>query len=379
MPGAAGGRVGRAIAVQAGIAVAAFVGAFFVEWSVAGYHLVLAVGIMPLILAVMSYFIPVLTRTAPAGAPVLLAPALALAGGLAVFTGLLGGPRWLFVAAAAAGMVAAIALGAWALWRADEAIGSPHPCLRWYLAALTCLVFALGATLLMHRWPGQYQAIRRFHLHLNTLGFIALTAFATLQVLMPTVAGRPDAAAAQRLSYGLPVAMGGAVLVAVGAAWLPPLAWAGALLWFAAACMLLGVWWRSYRDAFLALHGAAPLLAAAVLGFAIIVGLGVLHAAGTISARDATPAFLTGVLFPLVTGALTHLLPLWISPQAPRVQHMARRDRIGRWSVVSVLMFMAAGASLAMGVTGAWILAVAGVGWFALKIPWALSALPETL
>jgi hypothetical protein len=41
-------------------------------------------------------------------------------------------------------------------------------------------------------WPAGYGALRLVHLHLNTLGFIGLTAIGTLHVLMPTVLGKPD-------------------------------------------------------------------------------------------------------------------------------------------------------------------------------------------
>lgn len=113
----------------------------------------LAVGATPLIFGAMSHFIPVLTRTRTATAGLLGIPVLALAGG-------------------ALAVIAASALLVW--HRRAGMLGRPHPCLAWYETALACLVLALVAILASVFWPQQAMALRRLHLHLNTLGFVGL-------------------------------------------------------------------------------------------------------------------------------------------------------------------------------------------------------------
>ena len=68
-------------------------------------------------------------------------------------------------------------------------------------------------------------SLRLLHLHLNTLGFIGLTAIGTLQVLMPTILAGPDGEASARLRDDLLPAVGGVFLVALGAAVWSPAWW----------------------------------------------------------------------------------------------------------------------------------------------------------
>jgi hypothetical protein len=80
------------------------------------------------------------------------------------------------------------------------------------VAALSCLLLALaGRSWLGLLWPAGLCGLARLvHLHLNTLGFIGLTAIGTLHVLMPTVLGQPDPLVAQRLQPPVAVdALGG--------------------------------------------------------------------------------------------------------------------------------------------------------------------------
>ena len=109
----------------------------------ASLHLFLGLGVLPLILGAMAHFIPVLTRTAPRAGdhrPALLG----LVAGLLAISGQ---QFWfpLIFPAAALGMAAGIDLLLIAQRRARDCIGAPHPCLRWYQAALACLVLALAA------------------------------------------------------------------------------------------------------------------------------------------------------------------------------------------------------------------------------------------
>lgn len=359
----------RVLAFQGAVAVAAFAASLTLDHPLVRTHLTLAVGVMPLILAAMLYFVPVLTRGAAAPPWAAALPLAALGAGVMAalaFQRGAGAPA-LFVAAAAVALLAALALALWALWRADAAVGSPHPCLGWYLAALGCLGLALAATLLIHHWPGQYLPVKRLHLHLNTLGFVGLTALGTLQVLMPTAAGRADESAARRLRGGLSFALGGTLLAAAGSAWFAPLAWAGAALWAVPVALTVQSWWARYRGQVLAWHGAPPLLGAALLGFALNLAFGLAHGAAAVSGRHALGLFFCAFLFPLVTGALTQLLPVWLRPGPHGAWQEQARARLGRFSGAAALVFPLAGVAGVFEPAAGALGAAVGLAWFAVK------------
>ena len=170
--------------------------------SAAHIHLALAVGVMPLIFGAMVHFVPVLTRSAIAPIGARLIPLLMLIAGVLAFFSF-AAPSQSYYLAAFIALAAAVTFAAWIIRRAARAVGKPHPCLYWYLGAIVCLILALAAVSAMALWPEQRLALKRLHLHLNTLGFIGLTAIATLQVLLPTVAGKPDPQAGTRLHRDL--------------------------------------------------------------------------------------------------------------------------------------------------------------------------------
>ncbi len=356
------------------IALAAFAAALLGSdhaGRAATVHLMLAVGAMPLIFGAMSHFIPVLTRTRTASAGVLGIPVLALAGGtLAVasfsFPGMLAGQF-------AGALLAALAAGALIVWsrrRRAAMLGRPHPGLAWYETALTCLMLALLAILASAIWPAQAIALRRFHLHLNTLGFVGLTALGTLAVLLPTVAGRPDPEVAPRLRRDLPWAASGSLAVAIGAAWFAPLAWVGAGLWAIAPARLAASWLRRYRAEILALHGAAPLLAGALAGLVISMILGALAAlpaSATIPTIAPIWAFVTGFMLPLVTGAVSQLLPVWLRPGVQSDWHARLRDRLGRYGGIRAVLFCSGGIAAGTGWNWGLLLSVATLLWFLLQ------------
>jgi hypothetical protein len=254
---------------------------------------------MPLIFGAMSHIIPVLTRTRAAPPGLASIPALALAGGaLAVGTLSLPDLFWGRYAGALLAATAASALLAWSRRRRTGMLGRPHPGLAWYEAALACLVLALLAILASAIWPQQTIALHRLHLHLNTLGFVGLTAVSTLAVLLPTVVGRPDPQVGPRLRRDLPWAAAGTLLVAIGSAWLGPLAWIGGALWAVPLVRLGASWLRLYRAEILALHGAAPLLAAALAGLALSMLLGAIPGEGLFRAAEPVLAFVSGFMLP---------------------------------------------------------------------------------
>lgn len=329
-------------------------------------HLMLAVGAMPLIFGAMSHFIPVLTRTRSPAAGLLGIPILGLAGGVLV-VGALSLPDmiWGQHVGALLAVTAASALLAWSRRRRAAMLGRPHPCLAWYEAALACLVLALLAILASAIWPQQTIALRRLHLHLNTLGFVGLTALSTLAVLMPTVTGRPDPQVGPRLRRDLPWAASGTLLVAIGAAWFSPLAWVGGALWAIPLLRLGASWLRLHRTEILALHGAAPLLAAALGGliFSMLVGT----AAVILPAFTPTSAFVSGFLLPLVSGAASQLLPVWLRPGVQSNWHARLLSSLGRYGGAGAVLFGISGIVAGLGQEWGLLLGAATLLWFMLQ------------
>ena len=338
----------------------------------AALHVALAAGVMPLIIGVITYFVPVLTHTrAPALAVWLLALCALVAGWTAVAAFAMSAAPALAAAAALAGFAVA-GLLAWIVVRAAHSIGRLHPGLHWYIAALVCLVLALAAVIAMQLFPEQHLALRRLHLHLNTLGFVALTAVGTLQVLLPTTLMIQDADAVNRLHQDLKWAVAGAVLISIGAAWLPALTWAGLVLWAIPLRRLLLAWVGRFGNAIIAMHGAAVSLTAALAGFILLLLGGALHSTGVLQGRHAVPAYFLGFLLPLVTGAVTHLLPLWIRPGSHTRWHDHVRHGLGRYAGVRVVLFLAAGSLAALGESKGLFIGAAGLAMFVLQALHAL-------
>jgi len=367
-----------ALPAQVFLALAAFAAALL--WPphagrAATLHLILAVGAMPLIFGAMSHFIPVLTRTRSAVAGLLVIPVVGLAGGALVVAALsLPDLFWGRHAGALLALTAAGALFVWSRRRRAGMLGRPHPCLAWYETALACLVLALLAILASAIWPQQTIALRRLHLHLNTLGFIGLTALSTLAVLLPTATGKPDPQVGPRLRRDLPWAVSGTLLVAIGAAWFAPLAGIGGLLWAIPLVRLGTSWLRLYRAEILALHGAAPLLAAALTGLALSLLVGAVAVA--LPASTPTAVFVAGFLLPLVSGAASQLLPVWLRPGVQNAWHARLRGSLGRYGGARAVLFCISGIVAGTGHEWGLLLGAATLLWFMLQ---AITALAQAL
>lgn len=311
---------------------------------VAVVHLAFAVGIVPLIFAAMSHFVPVLTRSGSPARSIAMLPAGAQAAGLAAVLAMEGlAPRWLLHLAASWDFVLAAILLGWIIGRVRSCIGAPHPGWRWYGAALACLLLALAAVPALLALPGLYAPLRSFHLHLNTLGLVGLAALGTLPVLLPTALGKPDPDAGSWLRRRLWPTAGAALAVAVGAGISWPMAVVGAAVLFVVAFGLIGQWWRRFGFSVLRRDGAAAALCAAVAGLLLLLVAGVAHGVGMISARSSVVAWIVGFLLPLVTGALSQLLPVWRwpGPAIPgRAQMRSRLAAAGGWR--GLLFFLAA-------------------------------------
>lgn len=354
------------------MAAASFAAAAILPWALpllpsAHIHLALAAGVMPLIFGAMLHFVPVLTRSASPHAGIKTIPLLAsVAGALAVFSFTTASQLYYFAALLALAVTAAFS--GWIIRRASAPLSKPHPCLHWYLAAIFCLMLALAAVAAMTIWPEQRPALKRLHLHLNTLGFIGLTAIATLQVLLPTAVGRPDPLAASRLRQDLKWALGGTLLIAAGAAWFPPLSWLGALLWTAPLFHLGKAWLTLYPREIRRLHGAAPSLAAALVGFTAALVFGVLHAGGMLKTTETAHALILAFLFPLVSGAASQLLPAWARPGPQNAWHIQARQRLGFAGGLRAALFVAGGLLVGTGWRGGWLLAMAALAIFLLQL-----------
>ena len=313
-------------------------------------HLAFALGIMPLIMGAMTHFVPVLTRTRNAPRSIEYLALIAwMSGALiaAFFSFTL--PEMFRSAAAFLGLFACISLIVWQLKRAKAALGGAHPGGRWYLSALVCLGVSLLAVLLMAIWPDQLQALKCLHLHLNLFGFIGLSAIGTLQVLLPTAAGHLDPLVAFRLRADLPAALGGTFLIAVGAAWLPPLSWLGLLLWLIPLIHLMHAWFKYFSIEIFRWQGAAPLLAAALMGFIMTLVVGAAHGAGWVESTGVAHLFVFSFLFPLVSGATGQLLPLWLRSGHQTEWHERAYLRLTFMAGARALLFLVVGLLVIVG------------------------------
>ena len=332
-------------------------------------HLILAIGIMPLIFGAMIYFVPVLTRSgSPESAALLNIMGVLLAGTILVISLFL--IFKLYLLAAAIALLAVTGLSRWVQQRARNTFGAPHPGLLWYRLALLMLGLALVAIILGSFWPDQWLALRKLHLHLNILGFVGLTALGTLRVLLPTVGGFQDPEAGPWLMREWRTLVAGTILIAVGAAWSPPISLAGLVLWLIPLGRLAyGTLWLQHR-ALWTVNGAAPSLILAVAGLTLALILGAAHGMGWLMTTHMSELFILMFLMPLVTGAATHLLPLWLWPGAQAEQQTKSRNVLGRFGLIRSLLFLISGILLAIELPWSWLPAIVAMAQFASVALW---------
>lgn len=348
-----------ATALGAAAAMAATGGAWL---PAALWHLVFAVGALPMILSAMGYFVPVLTRSGEAPRALALAPLAALAAGLGIVGYFLHGTPALRLLAPWLALAATAGFAVWMARRWRGCLGHPNPCLAWYAAALGLLALGLLAVALSP-WSAHPDALRRFHLHINTLGFMGLTALGTLQVLLPTVAGHPDPEAALRLKRDLKWSAGGALLTALGAAILPPLTVLGVALYAVPILRLMAAAWKAWRPAILGAGTTVPLLFSSLLGLLLVLVHGAFHASGHAEGRPVIVLFVVGFLLPLVSGAAGHLLPVWLRPGQQNDWHRTARAFLARGARQRALLFPCAALLAAAGFAPGYGLAALGALW----------------
>lgn len=352
-------------------AVAAFFGTLVLTLlglatPMAAAHLVFAIGIAPLIFGAMGHFVPVLTRSSAPAMAMRAVPLVVLAAGTLMTSGFVRADLYTpaLHGAPILALAAAVVMAGWIVRRARHTVGAPHPGLAWYLAAVLCFAAALAAIVAMKVLPGERASLRLFHLHLNTLGFIALTAVGTLQVLLPTAARKPDPSVAGRLRTDLWFAVAGAVLVAGGAAWTRVLSLAGVALLLVPLGRVAAAWSSRFRHEIVSRDSPASALALALVGLVAVLLLGAAHGLGWLGGRDAIAGFFVAFLLPLVTGALSQLLPVWLRPGVQTTWHDQARGTLAAASAVRGALFVVSGIGASLGWTAGLWLAVAGLAMF---------------
>ncbi|VAX06469.1 hypothetical protein MNBD_GAMMA26-230 [hydrothermal vent metagenome] len=333
----------------------------------ASLHMILALGIMPLILGAMLYFIPVLTRTGNPEHSILLSPLAALAAG-AIAALSLALTYQLYPLATAIALLAVGGLLWWSRGRAQATLGRPHPGLLWYQLAMGALALGLAAITLAAYWPEQWLPLKRFHLHLNILGFVGLAALGTLRVLLPTVGGFQDPQTGPWLMQTWRWLVAGTLLIGVGAGWLPLLAEIGMLLWLIVLVRLAHSLLLTHCRSIWNWHGAATPLATSIIGLLLCLTGGALHGYGLLPTAQASEAFVIAFLLPLVTGATTHLLPLWLLQNQPPANQQALRTHLGRFSGIRSIVFILGGILSLVGYPWGYILGILALGHFLLLL-----------
>lgn len=305
-------------------------------------HIIFALGVMPLIMGAMVYFVPVLTRTQNPLSGALAPAAVGVVTGIVLVFSLLLAFQ-LFPIAALLGLTASLWLSVWIYQRRDSMLGQPHPGLIWYQIALVALALGLISILCAAIWPEQWQPLKYLHIHLNLLGFIGLTALGTLRVLLPTAGAYPDTDAGNWLNSQWRPLASGTLLIAVGAAWYPTIALLGAILWlYPLTLFSIGILTR-HRTAIWHLHGAPPPLATATIVLFCIILSGVTHTLGWTTSGLSTQLFTHAFLPSLITGAATHLIPLWVAPGNQRTRQQRLGQHLGHLSLIRSMLFLLAG------------------------------------
>ena len=332
-------------------------------------HGLFAVAALPLMWAAILHFVPVLTRSRGVDRGLGALPWFGMISGfvlLAVFAGLL--PRHTMLWSAMMVGAGAFVLAGWIVRRSRAALGKPHPGVRWYVAALVCLMVGMVAAFGMVFDASRYPLWYRLHLHLNLFGWIGLTILGTLPVLLPTSLQKFEPNATFRLQIGLPWAVFGVFGIALGAALRQPLLGGlgtlilmGLLLthwraWFG----LAGAPWRWPGQAVSLWLGSAFLM--------LLLPVGVIHAAGGLGGGVLLPAFAVGFLLPTVLGALAQLLPVWRYPGPDSVARESFRSILSSGAALRGVLCVLAGLGQLVGLPQTLVLAGTAVLWLLLAV-----------
>jgi hypothetical protein len=192
---------------------------------------------------------------------------------------------------------------------------------------------------------------------------------------MPTVLRTADPQAAPWLQRRLPVAFAGTLLIAAGSAFYWPASLVGGAFLVATATGLLAHWLRNLGGRQLMQDGAALSLAVALTAFVLLLLASAAHSVNAASADGLVFAFVAGFLLPLVTGALSQLLPVWRFNGMRTAERDAMRSilaRSGRWRVP---LFVSAAVAFTLGFAPVgWLAVAAGIVGFLVALAMALRA-----
>ncbi|MBF0622659.1 MAG: hypothetical protein HQL54_12100 [Magnetococcales bacterium] len=336
----------------------------------ARFHGVMAVGLLPLILSNMLYFVPTLTQSRPATGGVWLLPLLSqLAGGTLVYA-LMTDLFWINLAAPTA-IIAASGVLFWIHRRVANMLGQPNFGVRWYQVALIFFILSQVTILVAVNKPEQWVAFRTLHLHFNLLGFVGMTVFGTLPLLLPTVAGYQDPNTLIHLRTNWKFAILGTVISTFATAWMRPLSWVGMVLWLVPVVRLF----KSvigHRDAFQMQKQVAISLVGVLAGIVVMAISGVWVMLGTMAASDSLPLFFVVFLIPLIIGALSHLLPMWWWPGMLLKPRKVASTILTFGGLFRSILFLFCGLLMSAGVSYAADLALIGVALFLVQIVIAL-------
>jgi hypothetical protein len=305
-----------------------------------GAHIGFALGVMPLILAAMSYFVPVLTRGAGAGLAASWLPPLH-------------GPerRRCWCAALATnysdvviGLAASAGAGSRARGRpvgdgrVRRMIGRRHPGLDWYFAALAMLLLALCAVLAMPWFPdaarhssavSPAREPARF-CRPDCLGYPA-GAVANVHGCQADPEGG-HALACRDLKWAVAGCLIAIALARIAAAASgPDLAVAGCIAYLGAVLRMLFAWAGRFCGALLAPMEPPHPCSRRRSDFVSCC----CSEWGTDSAFcpvAAIAGFVVAFLLPLISGATAQLLPIWLRPGGQGPWHANCVSHLGRWS-----------------------------------------------
>jgi hypothetical protein len=111
-----------------------------------------------------------------------------------------------------------------------------------------------------------------------------------------------------------------------------------------------------------------PLLAAALVGLALVLGQGVFHAGEPGDARGDIALFVVAFLLPLVGGAASQLLPVWLRPGPQQDWHRDSRRLLAAGARLRGVMLVTGGLLAAAGQRAGYVLGILGAAWLALAM-----------
>lgn len=335
---------------------------------------------MPLILAAMLHFVPVLTRTGGASSKSLVWIVVLQLSGAVVAGAMAGILPWFWLKMAAVGATAIWAgMGVWTFRRIRRTLGDPHPAVWWYLGAQICATSAFFSIALALNGTISFRAGRTLHSDLNTLGLVGGAAFGTWPVLLLTVLRIPPPPGfLLHFKRGIGFYTLGLFFVGVGALSSSYLFVVGALILL--GCVLFGVRFGNRLIAkspptSLALGWACLL---SFSGFGVCLFLSILNQLGQVDAITVWIGFTLFFLLPLILSALSFLLPVWFFPRTIGLQQQAK-EVLAQGALIRVCILWAAGLGLVTGNTTApgWIILSCGLlvlgvvlmfGWQVLRL-----------